>query len=116
MQQTADEPRRSDWSSEVCSSDLLCTCLVVNWPGIRAGYAVRDFTLQQRLLTEPRILFDYPRQILAPNYIARGLLFDGYPASTGWLFPPNTLLSVILLALAVKIGRASCRERVCQYV
>src|SRR3546814_2061369 len=80
---------------------LLCTYFVVNWPGIRAGYAVRDFTLQQRLLTEPRILFDYLRQILAPNYIARGLLFDGYPASTGWLFPPNTLLSVILLALAV---------------
>src|SRR3546814_5720718 len=56
---------------------LLCTYFVVNWPGIRAGYAVRDFTLQQRLLTEPRILFDYLRQILAPNYIARGLLFDG---------------------------------------
>lgn len=83
---------------------LLCAYFVVNWPGIRSGYAVRDFTLQQRLLTEPRILVDYLRQILAPNYIARGLLFDGYPASTGWLSPLGTLLSVLLLALAVVVS------------
>src|SRR3546814_4004034 len=67
-QKTAYEMRISDWSSDVCSSDLLA-----------AAY----------LVARKR----------------------GYPAGTfpGW--------GIVLRSLvAAKIGRASCRERVCQYV
>src|SRR3546814_10721196 len=92
-QKTAYEMRISDWSSDVCSSDL-----------------------EQEL------------------HIARAHLFSVYPVnrSRTALDAPDDLDLVELvehrrrLALAVvqhqghvgdvEIGRASCRERVCQYV
>src|SRR3546814_5518796 len=76
-QKTAYEMRISDWSSDVCSSDL-CSY----WP---------------RLTT-----------------------------ATGMLAPPNSCSSQSAGSMRIarhgpwassrKIGRASCRERVCQYV
>src|SRR3546814_9863786 len=76
-QKTAYEMRISDWSSDVCSSDLAeqakghgCDSIVLEEP---------DFTQISR----------------------RGHGFHGpFPAAS----------------LVLKIGRASCRERVCQYV
>src|SRR3546814_2026671 len=71
-QKTAYEMRISDWSSDVCSSDLLLV----------AGGPIVD------------VLF------------RRGAFDAADAAATG----------ATLAAYAVEIGRASCRERVCQYV
>lgn len=59
------------------------------------AYAGRDFTLSQRLLTEPRILWDYVLAILVPNGPMLGLFHDNYPKSTGLLSPPSTLLAIL---------------------
>src|SRR3546814_2269537 len=76
-QKTAYEMRISDWSSDVCSSDLF------------DGYEGERF----------EVLGEQPAQrgaVLVENQIVGS---DGEP-----------------VAINYQIGRASCRERVCQYV
>src|SRR3546814_7042189 len=70
-QKTAYEMRISDWSSDVCSSDL-----IHRWPS-------------SSLSSAPRISSSRPLKV-----------------------PSNQRAG----ALRKQIGRASCRERVCQYV
>src|SRR3546814_6448592 len=81
-QKTAYEMRISDWSSDVCSSDLSMTLTAA------------DITAWNDELKDAS-----PRQILE---FALGK-FDNYAISFSG-------------AEDVEIGRASCRERVCQYV
>src|SRR3546814_5689604 len=88
-QKTAYEMRISDWSSDVCSSDLWMGALTDNLEvlthtqeGGSWGRAATNDLLASRI------------KIRAMNFM-RGRTF-----LSRWL----------------KIGRASCRERVCQYV
>ena len=61
----------------------------------------RDFTVGQRLLTEPRILLNYLDKIFLPHFGIYGLYHDGYPPSQGLLTPWTTLPSLaIILSLA----------------
>src|SRR3546814_9678940 len=91
-QKTAYEMRISDWSSDVCSSDLAAQCLdrvgLADLAGTRAS--ALSYGDQRRL------------------EIARALASD------------PTLLILDEPAAGMnhveEIGRASCRERVCQYV
>src|SRR3546814_3100396 len=80
-QKTAYEMRISDWSSDVCSSDL-------------------------------------PRNAMASLRVAAG------PCDAGAMplhrpvrrLPALLATTLLLAACTAQIGRASCRERVCQYV
>src|SRR3546814_4236186 len=87
-QKTAYEMRISDWSSDVCSSDLTVGQRVVTLdlkdPADRA-VAARELSRADLMLTAMR---------------------------------PSALVKLGLdeLTAANQIGRASCRERVCQYV
>src|SRR3546814_1612667 len=92
-QKTAYEMRISDWSSDVCSSDLLA--------GYLAWFSVKMVWVSHML----------------------GDVSESADATPLWI--PQTAMAVgaVLLAVAladrlisVAIGRASCRERVCQYV
>src|SRR3546814_5433164 len=89
-QKTAYEMRISDWSSDVCSSDLLGVAL----SHVRKRIVLRDVLDP----LHPRI----PGQ--HPPYLFR-LLRSDVPVAAG---PPGLA--------EVQIGRASCRERGCQYV
>src|SRR3546814_1867452 len=84
-QKTAYEMRISDWSSDVCSSDLQC------------ADRVREIPPQRRIVRLPAggAGDDQPRR--DPD---RATL---HPLGAGGAGRPE-------------IGRASCRERVCQYV
>src|SRR3546814_8235927 len=79
-QKTAYEMRISDWSSDVCSSDLL-----IRHPDNR------------------------PALVLNADYTP----LSYYPLS---VWPWQTAIKTVFLERVDKIGRASCRERVCQYV
>src|SRR3546814_6676690 len=79
-QKTAYEMRISDWSSDVCSSDLGVT---------------------RNPLADPGIL-----GIQAGSSLAVVVAI--------YVFDVSTLSSYVWFAF--QIGRASCRERVCQYV
>src|SRR3546814_4275954 len=88
-QKTAYEMRISDWSSDVCSSDLL-----------DAGI----------LKTSP---FDeLPAPPSAPAAPASSTVVRPTAARNG----PSSALHQLFAEILTKIGRASCRERVCQYV
>src|SRR3546814_4014600 len=83
-QKTAYEMRISDWSSDVCSSDL----------------------------RSPGVFFEHDR---GKTHSSGKLLFSArvIPYRGSWLdfeFDPKDVL------FFREIGRASCRERVCQYV
>src|SRR3546814_13746228 len=92
-QKTAYEMRISDWSSDVCSSDL---------KGLHhLGQRDRDDQRQRRR-----------------RRIAGGELHDGRSHEIALPVAPRTTAPPAPRGLAVgdQIGRASCRERVCQYV
>src|SRR3546814_3077473 len=87
-QKTAYEMRISDWSSDVCSSDL--TISVSELP-VWFTSPAPALTCAFDSLIRPLMSFD----ALAERWAS---------ARTSWA------------TTAKQIGRASCRERVCQYV
>lgn len=74
------------------------------------AYANRDFTLVDRLLTEPRVLFDYIEWTLAPRLNEFALYHDDYVVSHGWWSPPTTAFAIAGLLL-LAIGAWWCRTR-----
>lgn len=68
------------------------------------GYGNRDFTMAERLLTQPRVVFLYISLIVLPLPSRLNLLHD-VPLSQSLIAPPTVLLSLIaivaLLAVAV---------------
>jgi hypothetical protein len=72
------------------------------------SYAGRPFTLGERLLSENRVVLHYIGWALLPN-LADFTVFHHLTPSTGWLHPPQTLLSalalVTLLVLAFLLRR-----------
>lgn len=66
---------------------------------ILSGYANRDFTLVERLLTQARVLFFYLGLLLAPGVRRFGLYHDDIAISTGLLEPWSTLPAVIAWAV-----------------
>lgn len=76
-----------------------------------AGYADAEFTLWQRLLTQPRVLVDYLGMWLVPRGPRMGLYTDDFPVSSGLLSPATTLLAgallVALSCLAIAVRKRS---------
>src|SRR3546814_7370850 len=96
--------RISDWSSDVCSSDLYmseaesCDHIVLMF----AGRVVADASpesLEKNLENEVGHLMEF---ITSDPTNALGLVTSVFPEALAYG--------------SRKIGRASCRERVCQYV
>lgn len=67
------------------------------WFGAPA-YHLREFTLEERLLTQARVIWFYLRLILLPDIARMGLYHDDFPLSHGLLEPPTTLLSILGIA------------------
>jgi hypothetical protein len=69
---------------------------VVLRPGfVLDGYAQRNFTFVERILTEPRILFDYVQQLVLPQGGRMGLFHDDFPISRGLFKPATTVLALL---------------------
>src|SRR3546814_13683644 len=104
--------RISDWSSDVCSSDLLCTPWSDPSLRLRSG--------PPRIATnEPEGTFERATCLLRADIVAALVVLIPQPCSGVLLLiavlddsDPLTLARV----LCHEIGRASGRERVCQYV
>src|SRR3546814_6911652 len=95
-QKTAYEMRISDWSSDVCSSDLFAA-------------ETEKLAEHARAKLERKKL-----DMIAANWVGRGRAFDrdDNALSVFWSDGGRELAQ----ASKHEIGRASCRERVCQYV
>src|SRR3546814_9709157 len=90
-QKTAYEMRISDWSSDVCSSDLGCIAMI-------------DMSIILH------VECDVAPVIGANGHALLIDLFDGAQRAV------LHLKAALITQEHDEIGRASCRERVCQYV
>ena len=61
------------------------------------GYVVRDFTLLERVLTQPRVIVLYIGQLLRPIQSKMGFFHDDLVVSTGLFEPVTTFLSIVFL-------------------
>src|SRR3546814_6265411 len=100
-QKTAYEMRISDWSSDVCSSDLVFQ--IADWA--HANVAKATFVGAATLAAIGVITLTPLIDMRAIEFLA------GITGCIGCV-----MLVSAATAKGLKIGRASCRERVCQYV
>lgn len=63
-------------------------------PLIVAGYTGRSFTLNERLLTEARVLWSYVGDLLLPGGTHLGFYHDDFPISHNLLSPTSTLPAI----------------------
>lgn len=84
--------------------------LILNPERFVRGYALREFTLFERLLTEARAFVFYGKNLLAPSLSQLGLYHDDFVVSRGVLSPPATVLALIGIA-GVAVGAWIARNR-----
>lgn len=96
----------------VCASLAIVAALAyLGIDGIVHGIgAQRPWTLGQRLMTEPRVLWDYLRLLWLPHPFSAGVFNDQFVVSTSWLQPWTTLPALLGLA-ALVAGALSLRRR-----
>jgi tetratricopeptide (TPR) repeat protein len=83
---------------------------VIQHPGY-LDYAHRPFSLEERLLTQARVLWFYVRLLLAPDIGVLGLFHDDFTISRGLLTPWTTLPALLGLGL-VAVTALALRSRV----
>ena len=71
--------------------------------GILKGYQSRDFTLTQRLLTEPRVVIFYLSQLLWPHPSRLNLDHD-FPLSNSLIDPVTTFFSIFTIAALIVLA------------
>src|SRR3546814_7669769 len=101
--------RISDWSSDVCSSDLTSKiALIGNYLPRKCGIATFTTDTRNGLIERfPAVDVDvYAMEDLGER--------RDYPPEVAGVIRQNEISDYF--AAAQQIGRASCRERVCQYV
>jgi hypothetical protein len=70
----------------------------------------RDFSIYERVLTQPRILFDYLQNWFLPKLYTVGIFQDHYAKSTGLFSPITTVLSVFLHVLIISVSLLNRRK------
>lgn len=70
----------------------------------------RDWTLPERLLSEPRALWTYLGRLALPRAGGGGVYVDDFIASRGWLVPVTTLAAALAL-LASMVAALAVRRR-----
>ncbi|MEQ9394991.1 hypothetical protein [Haliea sp.] len=64
---------------------------LIKFDSVQRGYDARSFTLQERLLTQPGILWDYVFQFYWPDLARMGVFHDDVRVSTSLLEPATAL-------------------------
>ncbi|MEX1828656.1 hypothetical protein JNG39_13265 [Luteibacter sp. CQ10] len=75
------------------------------------AWATRDFTLETRLLSEPRVILDYVVWTLVPSRQGLSFYHDDFLQSTGLLTPWTTLASICTIFGALVFAIAVRRRR-----
>src|SRR3546814_13935199 len=127
--------RISDWSSDVCSSDLVCGPLHDHSPPLPLRHRRRptvysrhdrQSTASKRPLVDALFTLAKTRRRRAADGQDLSSILTGVQRDFGWLRRQTLradssmkllFATIALLATLIsQIGRASCRERVCQSV
>src|SRR3546814_20333199 len=113
--------RISDWSSDVCSSDL-----PLEGVDLAVAVDIKELVRRQRDVQTAAEGSKPLVELLSPGLVGKkdlellhvflvGDLLEEVPALVVELREPADLLPNVVTR-AGELGRASCRERVCQYV
>lgn len=70
----------------------------------------RDFSIYERLLTQPRILFDYLQNWFLPKLYTVGIFQDHFAKSTGFFSPMTTAVSAVLHLLIISTALLNRRK------
>jgi tetratricopeptide (TPR) repeat protein len=84
--------------------------LYISHSGILSHYSIRPFSMEQRLLTQPRVIFFYLSLIIYPLADRFTLLHD-IRISESIFMPPSTLLSIIGLLVFLGVALRCHRQR-----
>lgn len=98
------------WKLVFLYGPLTLLVLVVTWrfdSMVLGPYAIRDFTLFERLMTQARILVEYLGLTIAPVPSALGLYHDDYTVSRGLFTPTATFWSGLLIIGLVVLAFAT---------
>ena len=96
--------RRSKGLLLVLPSVMLGVWLLTQLRTLDEAIPYRDWTLGQRLLTEPRVLLDYLELLFVPKAMSTGLFNDDYAVSTGWFQPAVTVFAAIAIGVLLAAG------------
>lgn len=103
--QASNRPRYwNRWALVVIGVPMLVvvTYLASRFSVIASSFHFRDFTMTERLMTQPAVLLTYLKNILVPGYGAFTLYHDDFPISRGWLEPWYTLPAILaVLSLVI---------------
>ena len=70
----------------------------------------RDFSIYERVLTQPRILLDYLQHWFIPKLYTTGVFQDHFIKSTGMLSPITTILSALLHVAIISLSIVKRRQ------
>jgi len=87
-----------------CPILLMVGYFCYRWGGIVGTYELRSFSLQERLLTESRVLCSYLYNTVFPSSAGMGLLQDDIQVSTGFFQPLTTFFSLAFHFSAIAIA------------
>src|SRR3546814_11667609 len=99
--------RISDWSSDVCSSDLIKILRPEGEIDFLSGAGLTAQPSIEHVIDGARIQVETPAEILSKK-----LRYRGASLAVRDIFA----IAAVAERRPAEIGRASCRERVCQYV
>lgn len=68
------------------------------------GFEGREFTLAERIWTQPRVLWLYIKGILLPDLAGFGLFGDKLILSTGFLSPVSTAVSILSIMILLVVA------------
>ena len=77
---------------------------------IASGYLQRDFSMTDRLLTQPQVLMFYLRLLLLPNAGQMGIYHDDFPISSSLTQSPGTFISAGATLLLMFVGILALRK------
>lgn len=91
---------RKHWVWSTAALTAIVGIVLYAWPGVVGGYAGRHFTLEQRLLTQARIVVWYISVVIFPNPGRLSLEHD-VELSTSLFSPPSTAICISIICLMV---------------
>lgn len=80
---------------------ILAVVIAMQFAPHALDYANRDFTLTERLLSQPRALVSYVWHLLVPLGADAGIYTDGFAASTGLLSPISTSGAILACLIGI---------------
>jgi hypothetical protein len=105
-----ENPRLRLWGWLLLLSPVLIVCLAFLLAPdlLDARYARREFSLEERLLTQTRLLWQYLYWLLVPDITGMGFHHDDITLSKGLFTPISTLVAIVgwlVVVCAALLGR-----------